>query len=87
MLAVDPTDAGAYQFLAPIYQSLGLTAQAENARSLYLQWRDDPMANNIAARFFAGHPQWADERVLAHTHGGDSPLRPVLSGQLAAPEK
>ncbi len=87
VLAVDPTDAGAYQFLAPIYQSLGLTAQAENARSLYLQWRDDPMANNIAARFFAAHPQWADERVPAHTHGGDSPLRPVLSGQLAAPEK
>ena len=87
VLAVDPTDAGAYQFLAPIYQSLGLTSQAENARSLYLQWRDDPLAGNIAARFFSAHPQWTDERVLFHTHDIDSPLRPVLSGQLAAPEK
>lgn len=87
VLAVDPTDSGAYQFLAPIYQSLGLADKAETARGLYLQWRDDPLASNIASRFFAAHPQWADERVLAHTHDGDSPLRPVLSGQLAAPEK
>ena len=87
ILDVDPTDFGAYQFLSPIYQSEGLADKAEYARSLYLQWRDDPLASNIASRFFAAHPQWADERVLAHTHDGDSPLRPVLSGQLAAPEK
>src|SRR5205823_1790675 len=42
VVAVDPTDSGAYQFLAPIYQSLGLTDKAESARALYLQWRDDP---------------------------------------------
>ncbi len=87
VIAVDPTDFGAYQFLSPIYQSEGETEKANYARFLFLQWRDDPLASTIATRFFAAHPQWADERVLAHTHDGDSPLRPVLSGLLAAPEK
>jgi Flp pilus assembly protein TadD len=87
VLTIDPTDFGAYQFLSPIYRSQGQLEKAENARALYLEWRDDPMASNIASRFFAAHPQWTDERVLAHTHDGDSPLRPVLGGQLAAPEK
>ena len=87
VLGVDPTDSGAYQFLSPIYQNEGQADKANYARSLYLQWRDDPMASSIAARFFAAHPQWADERILAHTHDGDSPLRPVLSGLLAAPER
>ena len=87
ILAVDPTDFGAYQFLSPIYQSEGQADKANYARLLYLQWRDDPLASTIARRFFAEHPQWADERVLAHTHDGDSPLRPILSGLLAAPEK
>ena len=87
IIAVDPTDFGAYQFLSPIYQSEGDTVKAEYARSLFLQWRDDPMASSIAARFFAAHPQWADERILAHTHDGDSPPRPVLSGLLAAPDR
>lgn len=87
IVEVDPTDFGAYQFLSPIYQSEGNGDKAANARYLYLQWRDDPMASSIAARFFAAHPQWTDERVLAHTHDGDSPPRPVLSGMLAAPEK
>ena len=87
IVEVDPTDFGAYQFLSPIYQSEGNGEKADYARSLYLQWRDDPMASSIAVRFFAAHPQWTDERVLAHTHDGDSPPRPVLSGMLAAPEK
>jgi Flp pilus assembly protein TadD len=87
IIAVDPTDFGSYQFLSPIYQSLGEMEKANSARALFLQWRDDPMASAIASRFFAAHPQWADERVLAHTHDGDSPHRPVLSGLLAAPEK
>lgn len=87
ILAVDPTDFGAYQFLAPIYQSEGRLEKAASARSLYLQWRDDPMASPIASRFFASHPQWADERVPKHTHGGDSAPRPVLNGELAAPER
>lgn len=87
IIEVDPTDFGAYQFLSPIYQSEGLTDKADYARFLFLQWRDDPMASPIATRFYAAHPQWTDERVLAHTHDGDSPARPVLSGMLAAPEK
>lgn len=87
IINVDPTDFGAYQFLSPIYQSEGQTAKANYARDRFLQWRDDPMASTIAARFFAAHPQWADERILAHTHDGDSPPRPVLSGSLAAPDK
>ena len=87
VLLVDPTDSGAYQFLSPIYQNEGQADKANYARFLYLQWRDDPMASTIATRFFAAHPQWTDERILAHTHDGDSPLRPVLSGLLAAPEK
>ena len=87
IIDVDPTDFGAYQFLSPIYQSEGHIEKANYARGLYLQWRDDPMASTIAARFFAAHPQWADERILAHTHDGDSPPRPVLSGLLAAPDK
>ncbi len=87
IVEVDPTDFGAYQFLSPIYQSEGYREKAEYAQYLFLQWRDDPMASSIAVRFFAAHPQWTDERVLAHTHDGDSPPRPVLSGMLAAPEK
>lgn len=87
IINVDPTDFGAYQFLSPIYQSEGQTEKADYARGRYLQWRDDPVASSIAARFFAAHPQWADERILAHTHDGDSPPRPVLSGSLAAPDK
>jgi len=87
VIAVDPTDFGAYQFLSPIYQNEGQAEKADRARSLFLQWRDDPMASSIAARFFAAHPQWADERILAHTHDGDSPPRPVLSGLLAAPDR
>jgi len=87
IVEVDPTDFGAYQFLSPIYQSEGYSDKAANALNLFLQWRDDPTASSIAVRFFAAHPQWTDERVLAHTHDGDSPPRPVLSGMLAAPEK
>ena len=87
IVEIDPTDFGAYQFLSPIYQSEGDREKADYAGRLYLQWRDDPAANSIAARFFAAHPQWTDERVLAHTHDGDSPPRPVLSGLLAAPVK
>ena len=87
IINVDPTDFGAYQFLSPIYQSEGQTEKADYARGRYLQWRDDPVASSIAARFFAAHPQWADERILAHTHDGDSPPRPVLTGSLAAPDK
>lgn len=87
VLRIDPNDTGAYQFLAPIYMSEGRQAEADRARSLYLLWRDDPLADRIALRFFGSNPQWAEERVTTHTHGEDSPARPMLTGQFAAPEE
>jgi Flp pilus assembly protein TadD/phosphoribosyl-ATP pyrophosphohydrolase len=87
IIAIDPTDAGTYQFLIPIYKSLGQTDRAEYARSRYLQWRDDPLADYIAARFFAANPQWADERILLHIHDVNSSNRPVLTRTMAAPVK
>ncbi|HYG83165.1 MAG TPA: multiheme c-type cytochrome [Pyrinomonadaceae bacterium] len=85
ILLIDPTDAGAYQFLAPIYASEGRSADADLARARYLLWRDDPLADIIGVNFFAANPQWTDERVLTHTHGHDSPPRPTLTGLLASP--
>ncbi len=87
ILAIDPTDAGAFQFLAPIYAAMSQTQAADGARSLYLLWRDDPLAESVAARFFAANPQWGEERVLSHAHGADSPMRPTLIGQMAAPDR
>jgi len=87
VVAIDPQDAGAYQLLAPIYASQGRKAEADRARALYLQWRDDPLANPIAARFFAAHPEWAEERVTSHTHGLGSSGRATLTGALTNPVK
>jgi Flp pilus assembly protein TadD len=85
VIAIEPQDASAYQLLAPIYAIKGRKAEADLARTLYLQWRDDPLANPIAARFFAAHPEWAEERVTSHTHGLDSAHRATLTGALANP--
>jgi len=87
VVAIEPQDAGAYQLLAPIYASQGRKAESDLARALYLQWRDDPLANPIAARFYAAHPEWAEERVTSHTHGLDSAHRATLTGALANPVK
>ncbi|MFN0120344.1 MAG: tetratricopeptide repeat protein [Blastocatellia bacterium] len=87
ILNIDPTDFGAYQFLAPLYLSEGRAAEAERADKLYLQWRDDPRADAVAARFFAAHPEWADERIGAHMHGQAIAQRPVLTGTAAAPDR
>ena len=86
VLGIDPTDAGAYQFLSPIYVSEGLVADAERAHALYLKWRDDPMAQLVASRFFTLNPTWAEERIALHDHSVGSPERPILTGSLAAPE-
>ncbi|MGH9843645.1 MAG: tetratricopeptide repeat protein [Blastocatellia bacterium] len=83
--AIDPTDWGAWSFLSSVYTALGRKPEAGRAQSLYLQWRDDPLAYDVALRFFAAHPQWADERIGAHTHGGHSARRPVLVEAQAAP--
>jgi tetratricopeptide (TPR) repeat protein len=85
LLAVEPNDTGAYQFLAPLYKSEGRTEEAARADALYILWRDDPLADRLAARFFALNPQWAEERVQSHAHGSDSPQRPTLTGRFAAP--
>jgi len=87
VVAIDPTDAGAYQFLDSIYASQGRKVDADRAHSLYLLWRDDPRADGVAARFFAAHPEWVDERIGAHTHGNNSPRRPVIAGAFAAPDR
>jgi cytochrome c-type biogenesis protein CcmH/NrfG len=87
ILSIDPNDAGAYQFLSPIYASEGRKEEASGAQELYLLWRDDPLADIVAARFFAANPQWAEERVWSHAHGADSPLRPTLTSKFAAPDR
>lgn len=87
LLAIDPTDSGAWQFLASIHLSEGRKAAAERAQSLYLKWRDDPRAYEIALRFFAAHPQWSDERVGAHVHSEHSAKRSIVTGAQAAPDR
>jgi len=85
VIAIDPTDFAAYQALAPLYAGAGRMAEAEQAGLLFQQWRDDPLAARVGSRFFALNPQWADERIPAHTHGLGSTARPVLIGRQAAP--
>lgn len=87
LLAIDPTDSGSWQFLSSIYASEGRKEDAERAQSLYLRWREDPRAYDIALRFFAAHPQWGDERVSAHVHGEYSAKRAVVTGAQAAPDR
>jgi Flp pilus assembly protein TadD/nitrate/TMAO reductase-like tetraheme cytochrome c subunit len=87
VLEIDPNDAGAYQFLSPIYAAEGRKEEAARAQQLYLLWRDDPLTDQLAARFFALYPQWAEERVWSHAHSSDSPARPTQTGHLAAPER
>jgi len=57
---IDPTDAGAYQFLSPLFANLGLSKESEAAQKNYLLWRDDPLADVVANRFYTAHPEWAD---------------------------
>lgn len=85
ILKIDPTDFGAYQFLYPLYASAGRNADAQRANELYLLWRDDPRADDIAAKFYAAHPEWAEERIGNHLHGQGAPPRPVLLGPQATP--
>lgn len=87
LIAIDPTDSGSWQFLSSIYASEGRKSDAERAQSLYLRWREDPGAYDIALRFFAAHPQWGDERVSAHVHGEHSANRSIVTGAQAAPDR
>lgn len=87
VVAIDPTDFNAWQFLTSLYNGEGRQADSARAQSLYLSWRDDPLAYDIALRFFAAHPQWGDERIGAHSHSQNSAYRPVVTGMKAAPDR
>ena len=87
VVSIDPNDHNAYQFLAAIYESEGRATDAAAARARYLLWRDDPLADVVAGRFFAAHPGWAEERVAAHAHADDSAARPTLTAPQAAPDE
>lgn len=87
ILNIDPTDFLAWQFLASVYAGENRAQDSAYAQQMYLQWRDDPMADPSAARFYAAHPEWADERIRAHVHGQNSTGRPVLTGRQAVPDK
>ena len=86
LLSIDPNDSGAYQFLSPIYLREAPTA-ADRAHKLYLLWRDDPVADVFATRFYESHPEWAEERITAHSHGNNSRPRPTLIGHFATPDR
>ena len=86
LLQIDPNDSGAYQFLAAIYLTES-PKDADRAHRLYLLWRDDPLADVFANRFFDAHPEWAEERIAAHTHGDNSKPRPTLTGYFAVPDR
>ena len=85
IVGIDPTDFAAYQYLASLYAVAGRSTEATRAGALFQQWRDDPLAAGVGARFFTLNPQWADERMPAHTHDLSSSARPVLIGKRAAP--
>src|SRR5262249_20759037 len=55
IIAIDPQDSGAYQFLSPTCLGLGDRPGAERAHALYLEWRDDPNADQVAGRFYGAH--------------------------------
>ncbi len=87
LLGIDPTDANAWQMLSPLYASEKRLTESDEAQNKYLLWRDDPRAETIAARFYAAHPEWAEARNNLKMYGAQSPLRPVLTGVQAVPEK
>lgn len=84
---IDPTDAGAYQFLSPLFANLGLSKESEAAQKNYLLWRDDPLADVVANRFYTAHPEWADVRVPGKIYADDSPHRAPLVGADSAAER
>jgi tetratricopeptide (TPR) repeat protein len=85
--AIDPTDAGAYRFLSPILASEGLQEEAQKMDEFYLLWRDDPLAEVVATRFFAANSNWAEVRVPFHVYSAQTPPRPTMTGARAAPER
>lgn len=84
---IDPSDAGAYQFLSPLFAGSGLMREAEEAQKNYLLWRDDPQSDAVANRFYAAHPEWADVRVPGKIYSSESPERSAITGEKAADER
>jgi tetratricopeptide (TPR) repeat protein len=84
---IDPTDAGAYQFLSPLFANANLLEESKKAQKNYLLWRDDPTADAVANRFFTAHPEWADVRVPGKIYSQDSPNHSLLTGDNAADER
>lgn len=84
---IDPTDSGAYQFLAALSSGSGMDREAEFFQKQYLLWRDDPLADVVANRFYAAHPEWADARTPGKIYGANSPRRPAIVGDAAAAER
>jgi tetratricopeptide (TPR) repeat protein len=87
IVSIDPTDANAWQFLSPIYTSEGESPAAEKAEQLYLLWRDDPLAETVATKFFQSNPNWTEVRIPFHIYSDNSPLRPTLTGDQASSDK
>jgi Tfp pilus assembly protein PilF len=86
VLAIDPNDANSYQLLASIYANENAVEKAAKTEQLYLQWREDPMAEALSTRFFAAHPEWQDERINTHTHRPKAAARGIVRGKAAAPQ-
>ena len=84
---IDPTDAGAYQFLAPLFAAANLLEESKEAQKNYLLWRDDPLADAVAGRFYDAHPEWADVRVPGKIYGDNSPNRPAFAPNEVAGER
>ncbi|MCD9189203.1 MAG: tetratricopeptide repeat protein [Pyrinomonadaceae bacterium] len=84
---IDPTDAGAYQFLSPLFAGSGLIKEAQEAQKNYLLWRDDPQSDVVANRFYAAHPEWSDVRVPGKIYSSESPERAEITGEDAAAER
>jgi tetratricopeptide (TPR) repeat protein len=82
VIRIDPTDAGAYQYLSPLFAGAGMTDLSKEAQQKYLLWRDDPAADVVANKFYAAHPEWADVRVPGKIYGYDSPDRNHYFGQV-----
>jgi tetratricopeptide (TPR) repeat protein len=84
---IDPTDAGAFQYLSPLFTQAGLSDEAKAANKNYLLWRDDPLSDVIANKFYTAHPEWSDVRIPGRIYSDNSPKRPTITGGNAAGER
>lgn len=74
---IDPTDAETFRFLSPLFAREGSLTKSEKFQQKYLLWREDPLADAVANRFFTAHPEWADVRKPGKIYSEDSPQRKV----------